>query len=453
MFEARHTFCQGTALHLSLPTMTRHALTFFIFSFFLSPLLTLAQSEEYFDDNYLRYEDRTYAPNIKTVEFGVLNVQLSLPVIALGGGEILQLSFDDLTGEYEDYTYTVIHCDRNWQPTDIPQIEYIDGFMEQNIMKYDFSLNTVQRYIHYSLTLPDNNFRLKVSGNYVLLVYRDFDREKPIITRRFRVYENLVQISAQVRIPMIINQRQTHHQIDVEISHQDYDMSNPMRDMALHIQQNYRWDNIKTDLKPIFIKDGLLTYDNMGGVMFEGSNEFRWVDSRSLRYQPANVRGIWYDPDSMKNHVFLTPDKVFSKERYITEPDINGAFYIDVREGFDPETDADYAMVHFQLKYPEPIMDGGLYLYGGLTEWQIKPQYRLDYTYRDGVYETQAYLKQGYYNYQYMYLKDGESEGTTEETEGSFFAARQIYTFYVYHQQMGQRYDRLIGHAIIASIN
>ncbi|MBI1286393.1 MAG: DUF5103 domain-containing protein [Flavobacteriales bacterium] len=429
----------------------RNAFTFFLFTVSLFPLLTLAQDDEYFNDSYLRYEDRTYLPNIKTVQIGVKNVDLSMPVIALGGGEILEVSFDDLNGAYQDYTYTVVHCDRNWVPTDIPQSEYINGFLERNIMQYNFSMNTVQRYIHYSFSFPDSNFNLKVSGNYVLIVYRDFNREKPIFTRRFRVYEDLVQINAQVRLPMIINQRLTHHQIDVEINHADYEIRNPMRDIALHIQQNYRWDNIKTDLKPIFIKEGLLTYDNMGGVSFEGSNEFRWVDTRSLRYQQSNVSGIWYDPDSMKNHVFLIPDKVFSKERYITEPDINGAFYIDVREGFDPTTDADYAQVHFQLKYPEPVLDGGLYLFGGLTEWQIKPEYRLEYSYRDGVYETSAYLKQGYYNYQYIYLKDGETEGSTELTEASFYNARQLYTFYLYHKQMGSRYDRLIGHTIIAS--
>lgn len=422
-----------------------------LFAFFLFPLLALAQDDDYVDESHLRYEDRTYLKNIKTVQFGVKNVDLSLPVIALGGGEILELSFDDLDGDYQDYTFTVIHCDRDWNPTDIPQSEYIDGFLEQNIMKYDFSFNTVQRYIHYTLSFPDNNFRLKVSGNYVLLVYRDFDREKPIITRRFRVYENLVNIQAQVRIPMIISKRQTHHQIDVAIDHPQYEIRNPSRDIALHIQQNYRWDNIKTDMKPIFIKNGHLTYDNMGDVIFEGSNEYRWVDIRSLRYQPENVDNIWYDADSMRNHVFMLPDKVFSKEHYVTTPDINGAFSIDVREGNDPNRDADYVMVHFQLKYPDPILDGGLYLYGGLTEWQVKPENRMEYNYKRGTYECSMYLKQGYYNYQYMYLRDGETQGETELTEGSFYAARQIYTFYVYHKQLGSRYDRLIGHTIISS--
>ncbi len=419
----------------------------------LSTCVFAQNDEDYFDEGFLRYEDRTYQRSIKTVQFHIKNVPLSLPVIKLGGGEMLQLSFDDLTGEYNDYTYTVIHCDRDWNQSDIPAPEYIDGFLEENIMNYDYSFNTVQKYIHYSFSIPNQNFNLKLSGNYLLLVYKDFNRENPIITRRFRVYENLVDINAEVRIPMVISKRRTHHQINVVVQHPQYDISNPVGDMSIHIQQNYRWDNIKTDLKPIFIKNDQVIYDNMGDVLFEGSNEYRWIDTRSLRYQHENVRSIWYDPDSLKNHMFLIPDKPFNKDHYRSEPDINGAFSIGIREGNDPDRDADYVMIHFQFKYPEPILDGGLYLFGGLTEWQVKPENRLDYNYRDGVYEGSIFLKQGYYNYQYIYLKDGQTEGETELSEASFFDARQIYTFYVYHSQMGSRYDRLIGHSIISSQN
>lgn len=429
----------------------RTTITFFLLTFFLFSHASFAQDDEYFDDTFVRYEDRVYQNSIKTVQFNVKNVDLSLPVVQLGGGEMLELSFDDLDAEYQDYTYTIIHCDRNWKETGIPSSEYIDGFLEMNISNYEFSFNTVQRYLHYSFSFPNQNFSFKLSGNYILLVYKDFNREKPIITRRFRVYENLIQIEAAVRLPMEISKRQTHHQVDVVVNYPDHDIQNPFQNIALHVQQNYRWDNMKTDMQPIFVKNGQLIYDNMGGVTFEGSNEYRWIDTRSLRYQPENVSAIWYDPDSLKNHVFLMPDKVFNKDHYVSTPDINGAYSIGIREGNDPNRDADYVLVHFMLKYDEPLTSGGLYLFGGLTEWQIQPKYRLDYSYRDGVYECTAYLKQGYYNYQYIYLKDGETVGETEVTEGSFYAARQIYTFYVYYQLMSSRYDRLIGHSIITS--
>lgn len=416
------------------------------------PIHALAQ-DDYVDDSYMRYDDHVYVPSIRSVLFQIKGVNLSLPVIALGGGEQLQMGFDDLRGEYSDLSYTIIHCDRNWQPTDIPAMEYISGFMEDNISSYQFSINTTQRYIHYSFAFPNQNLNLKLSGNYLLLVYQDFDREKPVITRRFRVYEKLLDIEAAVRMPMEVEKRLTHHQIGVTVLHPKVDIRNPMGDIALHIQQNYRWDNVKTDLKPIFMKQNELIYDNMGEIVFEGGNEFRWIDIRSLRYQPSNVRSIWRDQDSLLTHVFLTDDVPKRKQNYVAEMDMNGAYSIDYREGNYPETEADYAMVHFRLLCDEPPLNGGIYVFGGLTDWVINPRFRMEYNYKSKAFEANILLKQGYYNYQYMFLEDGQTEGSTEMMEASFFAASQIYTFYVYHRQMGQRYDRLIGHDIIGSRN
>jgi hypothetical protein len=141
------------------------------------------------------------------------------------------------------------------------------------------------------------------------------------------------------------------------------------------------------------------------------------------------------------------------KGNYVSNMDMNGAYAIEFREGNFPDTEADYAMVHFRLLYDEPPMNGGIYIFGGLTDWVINPNFRMEYNYKAKAYEANMLLKQGYYNYQYMFLEDGKTEGSTEMMEASFLAARQIYTFYVYHRQMGTRYDRLIGHDIIGSQN
>lgn len=418
------------------------------------PLIASAQDgEDYFDDGYLRYEDHVYLPSIRTVMFGIKGVDLSLPVIRLDGGEQLHLRFDDLRAEYHDFSFTIIHCDRNWNPTDIPPMEYIDGFMEDNVTDYRFSMNTGQQYIHYSFSIPNQNIRLKISGNYLLKVYADFDKDKPVITRRFRVFEKVVDIEAEIRMPMEVEKRRTHHQLNMRIRHSGLDIRNPLSDIAVHVQQNYRWDNIKTDLKPVFMREGELVYDNLGDIIFEGGNEFRWIDIRSLRYQPANVRTIWRDRDSLLTHVFLMDDKPFPKNQYIAQMDINGAFTIDFREGNYPDTEADYAMVHFRLLYDQPLLHGGIYIYGGLSDWAIQPKFRMEYNYKAKAYEANMLLKQGYYNYTYMFLEDGQTEGTVELIDASFLQTRQIYTFYVYHRQMGMRYDRLVGHDIIGSQN
>ena len=63
--------------------------TFFLILSYLilSPAISFAQNDDYYADDFLRYEDRTYSPNIKTVQFHIKGVPLSLSVIGLGNGE------------------------------------------------------------------------------------------------------------------------------------------------------------------------------------------------------------------------------------------------------------------------------------------------------------------------------------------------------------------------------
>ena len=62
-----------------------------------------------------------------------------------------------------------------------------------------------------------------------------------------------------------------------------------------------------------------------------------------------------------------------------------------------------------------------------------------------GQYEKALLLKQGNYNYQYIYLPDGQEEGVTAAIEGDFHQTENEYTIYVYYRPIGARFDRLVG--------
>ena len=85
------------------------------------------------------YTNNTYVDHIKTVIFGPTGYPHFFPLIILGEGQTLTLSFDDLEFDVRNYTYSVIHCDRDWQPSGLAPLEYINGFQEENIPFYDFS--------------------------------------------------------------------------------------------------------------------------------------------------------------------------------------------------------------------------------------------------------------------------------------------------------------------------
>jgi hypothetical protein len=70
----------------------------------------------------------------------------------------------------------------------------------------------------------------------------------------------------------------------------------------------------------------------------------------------------------------------------------------------------------------------------------------MTYNREGGYYQADILLKQGYYNYQYLYVPSGETVGQTAPTEGDFFQTENEYSVLVYHRKPGERYDRLVGY-------
>ena len=124
-------------------------------------------AEDYYGDNTIRYEDYVYKKNIKTVELRDESFILSKAILNLGSDEKLKLSFDDLDADIKSYAYTLIHCNANWEPSDLMPNEYIDGFLDNNINDYRYSFNTLQKFTHYNVTFPNSSLRITKSGNYV----------------------------------------------------------------------------------------------------------------------------------------------------------------------------------------------------------------------------------------------------------------------------------------------
>ena len=117
----------------------------------LVPLDLSAQEEE-----NIRYENYVYLDNIRSVKLHVDGDPISLPMLPLNGGARFELSFDDLGPDVKTYTYTFVHCDKNWQPSPLTTMEYVDGFLNELLDDYEFSNKTLTEYTHYSLVFPND---------------------------------------------------------------------------------------------------------------------------------------------------------------------------------------------------------------------------------------------------------------------------------------------------------
>jgi len=418
-----------------------------ILPFFSVSVLAQSDNTEYYDRNFLRYEDFIYRKNIRTVQLQKEDWEYAAPVIKLGSPEKLKLTFDDLGSELRNYHFTIIHCDANWQPSDrLLQSEYIGGFFDDNIIDYQYSKNTVQRYIHYELIFPTENLKPTKSGNYLLKVFQDYDPDKIVLTRRFMVVDERVNIISDIHRATIINDYNYKQEVDFTIQTTGYQVTNPYQDLKVIVMQNDRWDNAIVKLKPLFVKDNELTYDYDQDNVFAGGNEFRNFDIKSLRWNSEYVK--YNTSDSAKNyHVYLYPSKNRGFFQYLSDTDINGRYKITRQESSASGgvVEAEYVYVHFTLPMKEAVENGSIYVTGELTGWKYSNENKMHYNKVLSQYEATLYLKQGYYNYEYAYLKDNETKPDESVIEGSHYETENDYIIYIYHRPMSSNYDQLIG--------
>jgi len=414
----------------------------YIFLVFVSN--TFAQAD-YVNDNVMHYSDWTYQQTILSVQLHESSFDANPAIFELNSGSVLELSFDDLDFDKKKYSISFEHCTANWESSNLMPSEFINGFFEANILNFSFSTNTIQKYTHYSITFPQANINFSKSGNYIVYVYQDNDKEKLVLTKRFMIYENKVSVLSKVNQAIGNDEQYEKQHIDFSLVNSGYEITNPFTDLKIVITQNNRWDNAINDIKPTFVEPTKLTYSLDDKSTFNGGNEFRYFDTRSLRTYTERVNVIYRDSVS-KYHIELKTDELKTFKNYSFYNDINGSYLIKNKDMVgNPDIEADYSWVHFFFPYDNAQSEGNFYVLGKLSEWKTNHTNRLNYNYKKLGYEGKLYLKQGYYNYSYVFLSDHKKGGDQTLTEGNHWETENDYSIYVYHRQRGTYYDQLIA--------
>ena len=289
---------------------------FYFFYFFVS-------KSEVFDE---------YTSNkIKTVLLHNIENKLVDPTIQLNSNDKIQLSFDELGTDMNNYTYSFIHCDYEWKKSDLLPSEYIEGFTENYIDNFSFSFNTNIDYVNYKCQFPNESVNFLISGNYILLVRNESDGEI-VIKRKFVVYEKIAQVKAIVKRATFVNNIDSKQEIDFEIFYSNLNVLNPIVEIKDVVQKNDNWNNTKRNIKPSFIGKNYLEYDYDGEINFDGGNEFRDFDISSLRFYSKNIDTIYTKKNNYYNsNVFcvqLIEEKNKTNNPYVEKYDLNGKLLI-----------------------------------------------------------------------------------------------------------------------------
>jgi hypothetical protein len=387
---------------------------------------------------------------IRSVKLHMAGASLVLPIMDLHAGRnSLVLEFDHLGDEIQDYVYTLVHCDSDWQPSDIDDSQYLRGFREDNITMVSFSQNTRVDYTQYAVTLPNANMGWLISGNYLLRVMDLDDNRREVIVRRFMVVEPLWAIEARLVPTGKVEKMRTHHEIDFSLNTKGSRVPVPENDIKAYVLQNGRWDTSIGPLHPFGSGIGKISFDYFDRIVFPAGLEFRFFDLRSLDYRGEFVRRIDIIADSIE--VTLQMDNSRAQTQVVARADINGQFVLGNNTINQSYSQSEYAKVLFSLSAPNPLEEVEVYLFGELTDWRIMPEYKLLYNEEVKAYYLETLLKQGYYNYVYAVVDRDGQFSSEYSVEGNWFETGNKYTILVYFRPFGSRYDRLLASVTLDS--
>ena len=471
-------------------------------------------------------------------------------VITLGTDDWVTISFDHFTHDYHRFTYRIVHCNADWTPSDLFEVDYMDGFNNQPIENYDNSLNTTMLYTHYRLDLPNDNIQFKASGNYRVEIYldendneddaaelhavghwplavgsrdnadargasvataaglsaqrsvacnlyeddaaelqvkgeglkvngqepiaaelhavghwplavgsRDDDNEdcrpednnsqisifnsqleSPVAVACFRVVEPRMGLNVAVTSNTDIDTNLSHQQVSFTLNYNSSEVVDPATEIKPYIYQNTRTDNAVALVKPTYVTPGRLEYVHNRQLIFPAGNEYRRFEVINMHYATQGVdRVTYFEP---YYHATLLPDA--PRRHYSFDMDHDGRYLIRYNMAQDTDIEADYLFVHFTLDMPRR-MGGDFYLTGEFAYNDFTSPYRMEYNAAEQCYEATVLLKQGAYDFMYLWVPDGSGVGQTAPAEGNFYEAENEYQIYIYHRPFGGRYDRLVA--------
>ena len=392
----------------------------------------------------LQFKNLVYEQNIKTVRLYPMQNSydevIQPAILSLQSPRNLILEFDQLFGDFESYYARLIHCDANWEKSQLRDSEVLTQFNEFPITEYQYSFGTRTPYVHYEWIVP----HVKRTGNYLIKVFRQGNESDLILTRRFMVYDNKIQIEATVGISQGIVERDFNQQLNFSIRYPDLKIQNPLEEINVVIRQNKRWDNALDKLPPTSIKEDLRTieyrYFNLENNFF-GGNEFRFFDLRSINILGQNVASV----DRKENRVdaFIMKDELNVNRGHGTMNDINGEYVIGNLET-DPATiTSDYVFVHFYLE--SAPRSEAIFVFGALSDWDYNDNNLMTYDNALKGYSKSILLKQGWYNYMF-YLPEAQDP---YYFEGSYFQTENSYEVLVYYRPIGALADQLVGYSNI----
>lgn len=180
---------------------------------------------------------------IKSLQVRLDGNDFASPVAVLGSADRIRIDFDRIAEDRDFLRYSLVHCSARWQPSGLVDSEFLDGFNEGTIEDYDFSRATTVHYVHYSLTIPNEQVSPRLSGNYLLKIYSEDNPDDVLLQCRFMLCEMAAPIEASVSSRTDIDYNEANQQVNFIVDLERAEVDDPFNDLLAVVGQNGRLDN------------------------------------------------------------------------------------------------------------------------------------------------------------------------------------------------------------------
>ena len=384
-------------------------------------------------------ENRTYNPQVKTLQAVVNQDWLSPTVMRLHSDDVLYVSFDELSHDYHRFVYRLEHCEADWSVSEeLLESDWLEGFNNNVIDDLEYSINTTVPYTHYRLSIPNAQCHPTMSGNYRLSIV-DEDQEEVVATVEFMISEQSMILSMAASSNTDKDTNISHQQVTFGLKYGDQLVTDPSEQIQTVVMQNGREDTWKWNVQPSAVNHLGLEWRHRRDLIFDAGNEYRKFEILDPSHPTMGIERIVWDGSAYQAFPFISEPR----HNYLYDEDANGAFYIRNSDNRENDITSDYVWVNYRLKAPQ-LQEGEIIIDGQWTT-EDPTSYNITYDPQQKLYTASILQKQGYYSYQYLWITtDGTSHPVP--SEGNFYQTENRYQALVYFKGVGERTWRLMAY-------
>lgn len=374
--------------------------------------------------------------SIQSIVFHKTGNPRSAPIIKLKSGETLTLEFDYMREEADQLTVQISHKNADWSESGLMANNFLTSMNKDFISVGDQSRVQDPSYSHFSYRFPNRNFGMKVSGNYMLEVYLN-DSDQLLFSLPFFVHEDTGQLETRVQTLFNLQAREFRkaHQLFSKFRYPDF-IRIPRVDLSYYYVQNEFWGRAKKVQIFDDVTPGVINFHLARERSFNATYTFFDLNLENFNVDGQRIREINQEtiPPQIQLYrdvINLSDQPVFTSRSRFGQPNIdrfsryaNVQFYLDTPSSFNTNQD--------------------IFLVGDFNNWGIKEAQRMRYDPEKGLWEGNAFAKQGRYTYKYVSINRNNYSVDDILLDDTFANVFQNYTVFVYFKDPEKFFTRLL---------